>query len=57
MAGYSRAIDLDPDNAVYYSNRAAAHIRLENFGSAVADASRAIDLNPAYIKVCPNTKS
>lgn len=52
MAAYSRAIDINPNNAVYYSNRAAAHVRLENFGLALTDATKAIELNPQYVKVC-----
>ena len=51
VEGYSMAILLDPTKAVYYANRAAAHIRLESFGSALADATKAIDLDPKYIKV------
>lgn len=49
--GYTKAILLDPNKAVYYANRAAAHIRLESFGSALADATKAIELDPKYIKV------
>ena len=33
-----------------YSNRAFAHIRLENFGSAIQDATRALELDPTYTK-------
>jgi serine/threonine-protein phosphatase 5 len=29
---YTKAIDLKPDNAVLYANRAFAHIKMENFG-------------------------
>ena len=50
MAGYSKAIELDPNNAVYYANRAAAHIRLENFGLALTDGTQAIEINPQYVK-------
>ena len=50
VEGYSRAIELNPLQAVYWSNRAAAHIRLENYGSALTDATKAIELNPKYIK-------
>ena len=50
---YTMAIDLAPENAILYANRAAAHIRLENYGSALADASSAIDKDPKYIKVLP----
>jgi tetratricopeptide (TPR) repeat protein len=50
LEGYSKAIDLNPLEAVYWANRAAAHLRLEEFGSALADATKAIELNPKYIK-------
>jgi serine/threonine-protein phosphatase 5 len=49
--GYSKAIDLRPDSPIYYSNRAFAHIKLEEYGSAVADATQSIDLDPTYSKV------
>lgn len=49
--GYSKAIDLNPNNAIYYANRAFAHIKLENYGSAVADATKALEIDPKYIKV------
>lgn len=51
VAGYSRAIGIDSTNAVYYANRAAAHIRVENYGLALADASKSIELDPRYVKV------
>ena len=51
VAGYSRAISLDPGNAIYYANRAAAHIRVENYGLALSDASKSIELDPRYVKV------
>lgn len=48
--GYTRAIDLNPNSPVYWSNRAFAHMKLEAYGSAVADASEAIKCDPKYIK-------
>jgi tetratricopeptide (TPR) repeat protein len=48
---YTKAIDLRPGSAVYLSNRAAAHIKVEEHGSAMEDAGRAIKLDPKYIKV------
>ena len=51
IATYTKAIEANPHSAVLYANRAAAHIRLENYGSGVADASSAIELDPEYIKV------
>lgn len=29
---YTKAIELDPSNAVYYANRSLANLRKENFG-------------------------
>lgn len=39
-----------PGSAVYFANRSIASLRLENYGSAVADASRALELDPSYAK-------
>lgn len=30
---------------------AAAHIKLESYGSAIEDATKAIELDPTYVKV------
>ena len=35
---------------MYHANRSAAHLRLENFGYALSDASRAIELDKTYVK-------
>ncbi|KAF5949492.1 hypothetical protein HYC85_011485 [Camellia sinensis] len=40
---YSQAIELHSESAVYWANRAIAHTRLEEYGSAIQDASRAIE--------------
>ncbi|KAK9809755.1 hypothetical protein WJX73_003393 [Symbiochloris irregularis] len=50
VAGYTRALEANPDSAILYANRAAAHIRLENFGSAIEDGTKAVELDPNYIK-------
>ncbi|CAK1583856.1 unnamed protein product [Parnassius mnemosyne] len=47
---YSKAIEKNPNNAVYYANRSIANLRLENFGYALGDASKAIDLDKSYTK-------
>ena len=39
-----------PNLHIYFSNRALAQIKLENFGSAIADSSRAIQLVPSFAK-------
>lgn len=47
---YNKAIALNPSNAVYYGNRAAAHSTLQQHESAIVDCKRAIELDPKYIK-------
>ncbi|VFQ64412.1 unnamed protein product [Cuscuta campestris] len=47
---YTRAIELAPENAVYWANRAFAHTKLEEYGSAIQDATKAIEINPRYSK-------
>jgi tetratricopeptide (TPR) repeat protein len=39
---YSAAIALNGENAIYYSNRAQALIKLESYGMAIEDANEAI---------------
>ena len=53
VEGYSKAIELRPDCAVYFSNRAFAHIKLEEYGSAISDATDSIQLDPTYVKASP----
>ncbi|THU49163.1 hypothetical protein C4D60_Mb06t06660 [Musa balbisiana] len=47
---YSQAIELNGSNAVYWANRAFAHTKLEEYGSAVQDATKAIEIDPRYSK-------
>nr|XP_021147845.1 small glutamine-rich tetratricopeptide repeat-containing protein beta isoform X1 [Columba livia] len=47
---YTRAIELDPNNAVYYCNRAAAQSKLNNYREAIKDCERAIAIDPKYSK-------
>jgi serine/threonine-protein phosphatase 5 len=46
---YSQAIELNP-TAIYYSNRAQAYIRVEQYGLACNDGAAAITLDPGYAK-------
>lgn len=48
---YSHAITLNPNNAVYYGNRSFCSIKLENYGDALTDANKALELDRTYIKV------
>lgn len=47
---YSKAIALNPENAVYYCNRAAAYSKLGNYAGAVQDCEQAIGIDPNYSK-------
>lgn len=48
---YTRAIELDPDNAVYFSNRSAAFLAMGDArGKALKDAERCIELKPEWWK-------
>jgi small glutamine-rich tetratricopeptide repeat-containing protein alpha len=47
---YTRAIGKDGSNAVFYSNRAAAHISLGDYPSAASDAETAIELDPSFVR-------
>ena len=47
---YSEALELNPGNAVYFSNRSLAYLRTECYGYALADATRALEIDKNYIK-------
>ncbi|XP_076880881.1 small glutamine-rich tetratricopeptide repeat-containing protein alpha [Brachyhypopomus gauderio] len=47
---YSKAIQINPQNAVYYCNRAAAYSKLGNYAGAVQDCELAIGIDPNYSK-------
>ena len=42
---YSLAIELNPLDATYWCNRAAARTKLEEYGFALADAGQSLDLS------------
>jgi tetratricopeptide (TPR) repeat protein len=42
MRQYSRALELDPSNAILYSNRSATHFNLRQFAESLEDAESAI---------------
>lgn len=48
---YTQAIEANSDNAVYWANRAFAHTKLEEYGSAILDSTKAIEIDPKYSKV------
>jgi len=47
---YSVAIDMDPSDGVYYSNRSAAYRRLKNYELALEDAEKCCELKPDWAK-------
>lgn len=47
---YTKAIDLDPNNPVYYCNRAAAHSRLNDHQATIEDCKTALKIEPSYSK-------
>ncbi|KAL1600499.1 hypothetical protein SLS60_006885 [Paraconiothyrium brasiliense] len=48
---YSKAIEADPQNATYYSNRAAAYMSSNRFVEALEDCKMADELEPGNMKV------
>ena len=48
---YSKAIELNPFVAAYYGNRSFAYLKTECFGYALADATKALELDKSYVKV------
>lgn len=47
---YTKAIEIDSSNAVYYANRSLANLRTELFGYALNDAVLAVKSDPSYLK-------
>jgi DnaJ family protein C protein 7 len=51
IANQSAAIEADPKNATYYSNRAAAYISANRFYDAMGDCKMADELDPDNMKI------
>lgn len=47
---YTRAIEINDNNAIYYSNRAAASSKLGDHHAALRDCDEAIEIDPTYSK-------
>ncbi|KAK4601469.1 hypothetical protein RGQ29_010861 [Quercus rubra] len=47
---FSEAIDLSPNDANLFADRAQAHLKLNNLTEAAADASKAIEIDPSMAK-------
>merc|ERR1712137_133347 len=50
IALYSKAIAADPENPVYYGNRAAAYMMVDKFGDALKDCENATRLDPSFVR-------
>eukprot|EP00116_Pleurobrachia_bachei_P009436 sb/3469698/ len=50
IKSYTTAINLLPENAPYYGNRSAAYMMVNNYTSALSDATRSVELEPTYFK-------
>ncbi|KAL7416209.1 Metallo-dependent phosphatase-like protein [Mrakia frigida] len=47
---YSNAITLNPRDPIFWSNRSIAKMKLEEFGGAISDATKAIEIDPTAVK-------
>eukprot|EP01038_Epipyxis_sp_PR26KG_P007406 gene7406-10095_t len=47
---YTEAINLDPNDHVFFSNRSAAYLSKGDANNALSDSVRCIDLNPTWAK-------
>lgn len=50
VACYTKSLDLFPDEAAAYSNRALAYLKMKKFGSCIDDAERCLALDKNYLK-------
>jgi tetratricopeptide (TPR) repeat protein len=51
---YTKAIEINPNFAQGYNNRAYTNMRLRNYQSALPDLDKAIELNPKYTQALMN---
>eukprot|EP01088_Endostelium_zonatum_P019005 TRINITY_DN635_c0_g1_i1.p1 TRINITY_DN635_c0_g1~~TRINITY_DN635_c0_g1_i1.p1 ORF type:complete len:584 (+),score=193.96 TRINITY_DN635_c0_g1_i1:81-1832(+) len=50
ISHYTKAIELDPNNHILYSNRSAAYAKLKKYDQAVTDGDKAITIAPGWSK-------
>lgn len=50
ISAYTKAIELNPHNAIYHSNRAAAYSSSRDHEKAIVDANQALKVDPNYSK-------
>lgn len=47
---FSKAIEIQPDNHVLYSNRSGAYASVKNFDKALEDAQKIVEIKPDWAK-------
>jgi histone-lysine N-methyltransferase SETD3 len=47
---FTKAIEYDPINKIFYSNRSACHLARGNYQMALKDAVKCTELDPTYVK-------
>lgn len=47
---YTKAIDLDSNNAIYFANRGLAYLKNESYGAAIQDFTSSVTADPSYTK-------
>jgi len=50
LKSYTKAIELDPENHLFFSNRAAVRLKLGDWKSAVQDCEEALRIDPTFTK-------
>lgn len=50
IAMYTKAINIDPRNPIFYCNRSAAWTRLGDYDKSISDANLSLRYNPRYSK-------
>jgi histone-lysine N-methyltransferase SETD3 len=47
---FTKALEYEPENKIFYSNRSACHLAKGNYKMALKDAERSISIDPNYVK-------
>lgn len=47
---YTRAIECNPKDHIFYSNRAASYLELKKYSEALVDATKTVELKPDFVK-------
>lgn len=47
---YTKAIEVEPNNHIFYSNRAACYMKMDKFQEALEDSEKCIQINHTFAK-------